>query len=221
MWNETVALLRKDFLLEFRQRHSLAALFVFVLSSVFVCYLAFQTIEESEAWGALLWVVGLFGAINAMAKTFFAEGMGVQLYLHTLAHPRSVILSKILFNTLLIICLNLLSLLLFLLFFGTKAVADADMIQFIGGLLIGSCALGTSLTLMAGIAFRAGNNLGLMAILAFPVLIPVLITLVRFSINSLEGISWGENLVNLSMLTVLLGSSLALALVLFPYLWRD
>lgn len=221
MWKETLALLRKDLKLEMRQRHSVAALFMFVGSAVFVCYLSIQEIENSRTYGALLWVVGLFGSFNAMARTFFSEGAGVHIYLYTLAHPRAVILAKIIYNCMLVMALHLLALALFGVFFGFESLANAHFGQLICGLLMGSAALAVSLTLMAGIAFKAGNNLGLLAILAFPVVVPVLVVLVRFSIGALDGVSWGENAANLAMLAVLALSSLAMALVLFPYLWRE
>ena len=61
----------------------------------------------------------------------------------------------------------------------------------------------------------------LVSILAFPILIPMLLIIIRFSKSAIDGIAWsvsyqhGVSLLSLIIITV------ALAYLLFPYLWRD
>lgn len=214
-------LLKKEIRLELRQKHALAGVGMYVLATVFVCYLSLETLESQRLWGGLIWITGLFTAFNAMQKTFQQEGGGTQLYLYTLASPRSVILSKALYNALLVSVLNTASLLFFLLFFGEKAFVDANLSQFVLGLLLGSTGLGFTLTFISGLAYKSGSGVGLVAILGFPVIIPLLITIVRFTTGALLGLTWLENGLNLLVLVILNASSLLLSLLLFPYLWRD
>lgn len=218
---ETAVLLKKEFKLEFRQKHTLAGIFLFVISAVFVCFLSFDSIENTAVLSALIWLVALFSAFHAMAKTFANEGQNTQFYLYSLAHPRSIILAKCIYNAALVALLNLLAFTLFLLFFGGDMLEGADFVQLMLGLVLGSTGLGISLTLVAGIAFKASQNAGLMAILGFPVIIPLLLTLVKCTGVAMDGLSWEANSLNLVILLVLNGSSLLLALILFPYLWRD
>jgi heme exporter protein B len=96
-----------------------------------------------------------------------------------------------------------------------------DVAQFLLGLLLGSTGLGLALTFVAGIAFRSGAGVGLVAILGFPVIIPLLITIVRHTTLSLEGASALANSLNLVVLIVLNAVSFALSYLLFPYLWRE
>jgi len=215
------ALFNKELRLELRQKHALAGVLLYVLATVFVCYLGFEQIESAKTWGALLWVTGVFTAFNAMQKTFVSETAGTHLYMYTLANPRAIILSKAIYNALLIAVLNLLSVFFFMVFFGTAAFADADMAQFIAGLLLGSTGLGFALTFVAGIAFRSGAGIGLVAILGFPVIIPLLITIVRQTTLALEGASVDANSLNVVVLIVLNVVSFALSYILFPYLWRE
>ncbi|MDZ4823616.1 MAG: heme exporter protein CcmB [Flavobacteriales bacterium] len=218
---EISALLQKEFTLEFRQKHALAGIILYVLSTVFVCYLSLQEIDKVQTWSALVWIISIFTVFNALAKSFQHEAHGVQLYLYTLASPLSVILSKIIYNSLLVAVLNTIALLLFILFLGNEVLADADMFQFTVGLILGSTGLGAMVTFISGIAYKAGNNVGLMAILGFPVIIPLLLTLTRFSEIALEGLPFSVNGLNLLILGVLNASSIILAAILFPYLWRD
>jgi heme exporter protein B len=215
------ALWKKEVRQELRQKHALAGVAMYVLATVFVCYLSFETIETERVWGGLVWITGLFTAFNAMQKTFQQEGGGTQLYLYTLASPRAVMLSKALYNAMLVAILNLVSLAFFLLFFGDKMLADIDLVQFALGMILGSSGLGITLTFVSGLAYKSGTGVGLVAILGFPVVIPLLITIVRFTTGAILGMTWLENGLNLLVLIILNGSSLLLSLLLFPYLWRE
>jgi heme exporter protein B len=219
--NTLLALLRKELLLEWRQKHALAGVILYVLATVFVCYLGFQRLESAKTWGVLLWVTGVFTAFNAMQKTFASESTGTQLFLYTLAHPRFIILAKAIYNAVFIALLNLVSVLFFLLFFGTEVLQSVDWLQFLLGLLLGSTGLGLSLTFVAGIAFKSEGGVGLVAILGFPVIMPLLITIVRHTTSALEGASATQNGLNLMVLLVLNVVSFVLSYVLFPYLWRE
>ena len=215
------ALWKKEVRQELRQKHALAGVAMYVLATVFVCYLSFETIETERVWGGLVWITGLFTAFNAMQKTFQQEGAGTQLYLYSLASPRAVMLSKALYNAMLVAILNLVSLAFFLLFFGDKMLADIDIAQFTLGMILGSSGLGITLTFVSGLAYQSGTGVGLVAILGFPVVIPLLITIVRFTTGAILGMTWLENGLNLLVLIILNGSSLLLSLLLFPYLWRE
>jgi heme exporter protein B len=68
--NTLSALLKKEVLLEWRQKHALAGVILYVLATVFVCYLGFQRIESVQTWGVLLWITGVFTAFNAMQRSF-------------------------------------------------------------------------------------------------------------------------------------------------------
>lgn len=207
--------------MELRQKHALAGVLLYVLATIFVCYLGFQSVESAKTWGALLWTTGLFTAFNAMQKTFVSDTAGTHLYMYTLANPAHIILAKSIYNALFIALLNVISVLFFYLFFGTAALAEADGMQFIFGLLLGSTGLGFALTFVAGIAFRSGSGIGLVAILGFPVIIPLLITMVNYTTLALEGAPPSANSLNLVVLLVLNVVSFALSYMLFPYLWRE
>ena len=219
--NPLVALLQKELLLEWRRKHALAGILLYVLATVFVCYLGFQKLESAKTWGVLLWVTGVFTAFNAMQKTFASESAGTQLFLYTLAHPRHIILAKAIYNAVLVAVLNLVSVLFFILFFGTDMLESVDWFQFLAGLLLGSTGLGLALTFVAGIAFKSEAGVGLVAILGFPVIMPLLITIVRHTTAALEGASMIQNGLNLMVLLVLNVVSFVLSYVLFPYLWRE
>src|SRR3546814_10055439 len=64
----------------------------------------------------------------------------------------------------------------------------ADMPMYLLSVLLGCVSFATSLTMVSGIASKAGNNFSLMAILSFPVVIPVQILLIKLSKNAMDGL---------------------------------
>jgi len=113
------------------------------------------------------------------------------------------------------------SLLLFLLFFGDAVLLKLDWSQLIIGLTLGSTGLGITLTFVASLAQRTGNGIGLMAILGFPLIVPLLVTIVKFTRLAIEGVTWATNAYQLMLLIVLNVLAVVLSYLLFPYLWRE
>ena len=66
---QIIALVKKDMLLEWRQRHALFGILLYVFSTVFVINLMVGEPEE-KIWNALVWVVQLFVCVNAVAACF-------------------------------------------------------------------------------------------------------------------------------------------------------
>lgn len=207
-----------EFRHEFRQKNALAGTFIYVLGTVFVSYLAFKRIIDVPTWIALFWIIMLFAAVNAVAKSFMQESAGTRLYYYLLASPLGVVFSRILYNSLLLCSIGIISLVAFQLFLGGSI---ENHYSFLLGLVLGCFGLASILTMTSAIASRAGNNPSLMAILSFPVLIPFLIVLIRFTKNAMDGIAWSVNGSYAYVMTALVGLVYALCYLLFPYLWRD
>src|SRR5580700_7810003 len=111
-------LIKKDILLEFRQQFSFYGVLLYVASTIFVLYLAMGQ-PESNVWNGLFWMMQLFICVNAVAKSFLQESRGRMLYFYSIAGSRDFILSKLLFNLLLMLVMSMVSLLLFILMLGS------------------------------------------------------------------------------------------------------
>src|SRR5256714_1931382 len=112
--NHIIALFKKDVLLEVRQQYSFYGILLYVASTIFVLYLAMGQPEE-EVWNGLFWMIQLFICVNAVAKSFLQESRDRMLYFYSIAGARDFILAKLLFNSVLMVVMSLVSLLLFLL----------------------------------------------------------------------------------------------------------
>ncbi len=211
-------LISKEFVLEWRQKYAFSGLLIYVISTVYVCYLSFKQIIDPATWNALFWIILLFAAVSAVAKGFLQESKGLQLYQYVLLNPRTVILSKIFYHIVLLSTLSVVALAFYMLFIG-NLVQNTGM--FMVGLFLGISGLSSLLTLISAIASRAGGNAAMVSILGFPVLIPLLITVIRFSKNAIDGLAWSVNYQYLVVLILLNIILITLAYLLFPYLWRD
>jgi heme exporter protein B len=210
------SLFKKDLLLEVRQQYSFYGILLYIGATIFVLFMAMSE-PETEVWNGLFWVIQLFICINAVAKSFLQESRARMLYFYTIASPAHVVLAKLLFNSLLMLVMSLLSLLLFTLFLGNPV---AKMLPFIGLVLLGGWSLSLVFTFLAAIAARAQQNAAIMAVLGFPLIIPQLLLLMKLAngaFNPLLSIHTSTIL----LLVALDAMVIMLAVILFPFLWKD
>lgn len=215
--NEIKFLIAKEVKLEMRNKYALGGILLYVVSTVFVSYLCFKRIVTPATWNALFWIILLFASINAVAKSFIYETRGRLLYLYTLASPEAVIISKIIYNSFLLSFLSALCLIVYSVFIGNLI---QDYLLFMVTLLLGSMGFSSLLTMVSAIASKTSNNFTLMAILSFPIMMPLLIVLIKLSKNAIDGLElWDINsLLVLSFLNVII---VVLSYLLFRYLWKD
>jgi len=217
LFNQIKFLIGKEIRLEMRNRYALGGILLYVISTVFVSYLSFKKIVNPATWNALFWIILLFASINGVAKSFISETRGRLLYLYTLASPQAVILSKIIYNSLLLLVISGLCLFVYALFVGNII---QDLPLFLVTLLLGSFGFSSLLTMVSAIASKTSNNFTLMAILSFPIMMPLLMVLLKLSKNAIDGLElWDTSyLLVLMFINVII---IALSYLLFRYLWRD
>ena len=214
LYTQIKFLLKKEILLEWRSKYALNGILLYVISTVFVCYLSFKT-TPPLVWNALFWIILLFAAINAIAKSFMQESKGRLLYYYQIASPQAIILAKIIYNILLMILMATIALGFYSIVFENQV---EDIWLYFFAVLIGSISFSTVFTMISAIASKANNNNTLMAILSFPIIIPLLMLIIKLSKNAMDGL---DRSVSLDEIAVLGGINLiviVISLLLFPYL---
>lgn len=217
MFEEIVALIRKEIKLEWRQKYAFNGLMLYIGSTVFVVYMAFVEIEP-VTWVTVLWIILLFASANAVAKSFVQESDRRQLYYYTLARPQAVILSKMIYNVVLLTFVALLGIAIYSLLLGNPVV---NLSLFIGTVVLGAISFSSIFTMASAITYKAGGNSTLMPILSFPILIPVIALLIAVSTSALtdsSDINLNQNITILISINVLM---VAVSLILFPFLWKS
>jgi len=225
MYKQTLYLLQKEILIEWRSKYAFNSVLLYVASTVFVCYIAFELspgFRDSQGypivWNVLFWIIMLFAAVNAIAKSFMTESKGRMLYYYSITNARAVILSKTIYNSLLMLILSVLTMAIYLVFF--RNTIGSPLYYFIA-VILGSISFSTVFTMVSAIASKAGNSSGLMAVLSFPVIIPVILVLIKLSKNAMDGLDTVSNSQHIILLLAINVIVVATSLLLFPYLWRD
>lgn len=211
-------LVKKELVLEWRSKYALNGVLLYVVSTIFVCFLSFVGLSQPVTWNALFWIIMLFASLNAVAKSFLQESKGRQIYIYTIASPLALIISKTLYNILLMEILTLIALFFYIIVFD---YVPQDLGLYIVATILGSLSFSTIFTMISAIASKAGNGGMLMAILSFPVIIPVLIVLIKLTKNAIDGLDRSVSLDEIGLLLVINVLVGAVSVLLFPYLWRD
>ena len=217
IWN----LVKKEILIEWRMKYAVSGMMLYLLSSIFLGYITFSLGRvqiSATTWNVLFWMIMLFVATNSIAKSFIQESKERLLYYYTITNPQSIIISKILFNCLLMLFLVFGGFLIYIVLLGNP-VDDIGM--FCLNLILGSIGFSTSFTMISSIASKASNSGTLMAVLGFPIIIPMLLLLIKISKNAIDGLDRSASLDEITTLSAIIIIAISTSILLFPYLWRS
>ncbi len=219
--NEISILVRKEILLEWRQKYAINGILLYAISTVFICYLSFRLKSNQLnpiVWNVLFWIIMLFTAVSAIAKSFLQESEGRQLYYYSLVSPEAIIVSKMLYNTLLMSFMSLVCYAFYALVMGNPV---ENQLLFLLNMFLGSLGFSCTLTMIAAIAAKADNRTTLMAVLSFPVILPLLLLLLKVSKNAIDGLAWSVSYDEITLILAINAIVIAVAYLLFGYLWRS
>jgi heme exporter protein B len=214
---QITTLIKKDILLEIRQQYSLYGVILYVASTIYIVYASMHQ-PEDKVWNGLFWIVQLFVCVNAVAKAFLQESRGKMLYFYSIAGAKDFIISKLIFNLLLMVVMSLLSLFIFIILLGDPF---EYLLRFVGISILGGISLSLVFTFLAAIAAKAQQQAALMAIMGFPIIIPQLMLLMRISETAFANVVQQGFWQMVLLLTGLDIMVVALSIILFPFLWKD
>lgn len=185
----TVALLRKDLLIEWRTRARLNAIIFFALATLLMFSFALgpdTKLLEKNA-GGYFWLAILFASVLALGESFRVESEnacmdGLRL---APADPRAIFLSKALGNTLLLTALGALLVPVMVALYGVRIITGFGDLALI--LLLGCLALSAPGTVYAAISSNARARDVLLPLLLFPLVIPALLSAAKATTLVLQG----------------------------------
>lgn len=218
------AVFLKDLRSELRTHYALNAVLLFAVSTVVAISLGMGPIAPARnadlrmIQSALLWVAILFAAFTGLARSFVQEeDARTAAALRLAAPPMAVYLGKLLFNLSLLAVLTTLTALLSI---GMLRMRVGNPGLLAALLAVGSIGLVSATTLIAAIISRASVKGALFAVLAFPLLVPLLVVAIRGTELALAGLGWDRGILPLQ---VMLGYTIALltaSLFLFSSVWE-
>lgn len=187
---ESAAVWRKDVTAEWRSRHGVLTVTLFAVMSVTAIGLATSTSVaaktlSADAQAGLLWVALLFSGITGLARGFLIEEeQSTGDLLRLSCNPLAVYFGKLAFHLTLLALLAAVIVPLYVLLVG---VSPASWSAFLVLLLIGGLCLTVAITTCGALVARANSRGALLAVMAFPVLIPQVALSVTGTKAALEG----------------------------------
>ncbi|MFP4529095.1 MAG: heme exporter protein CcmB [Candidatus Kapaibacterium sp.] len=215
-----LAILFKELRSEFRTRHAISALLLFVVAAVVLAIFAAGGRPLDEKFGAgIMWLIFFFAAMTSLGRSFVSEvERGTDLLLRISAPSGGVYFGKLIFNILLLAALDIFGAALFL-FLGDLPGVAAPVI-FWASIALGSIGLAGAMTLISAIISRAGHKNAMLPVLAFPIVFPLL--LVSVEATSYGFASASENSINaLAQVAAYCGIVIAASWLLFDIVWEE
>lgn len=211
---------KKDLSSELRTRYVINSLLMFVLVTISIIKFALGDEKvDNEILTGLLWIAIFFTSVSGLSRTFVKEeekDTSTALKLST--STDSVIIGKLFFNLILTFFLNLLILILFILI---TEYQIKNLSGFLIVIMLGNLGLVSASTIIAAIISKANSKGTLYPVLSFPILLPLLITVINATKLASLGVEtdklFGEIQILVSYFIVVTVTSL----MLFKFIWED
>jgi len=216
-----VAVFLKDWRSELRTRYAISALVMFVVTTISIILFSLGGEGASpEVLAGMLWVVIFFAAMSGLSRTFvMEEERGTGMTLSLLTPAGAVFAGKLLFNLVLGSGLTVLAVLLYALLINGFIVKTMSI--FLLTIALGSVGLAAASTIIAAIIARANTKGTLYPVLSFPILLPLLMTVINATRLAADGVPLGEAVGEFQILVSYIVVVVTASAMLFEYIWKD
>lgn len=216
-----IAVFKKDWQSELRTRYAINALAMFILVTISVILFSIGQEKVSEhLTGGLFWVVIFFSAMSGLSRAFVSEEeRGTTLTLQLIASPSTIYFGKLIFNLILVFIMNIAIVILYYLLFESFVVLNFSL--FMLSLFFGSMGIAISSTLIAAIISKANTKGTLYPVLSFPILLPLILTLMELTKFAMDGDLVADSMVELAVLICYDVIMVTAGYMLFDFIWKD
>ncbi|GIV27756.1 MAG: hypothetical protein KatS3mg027_1570 [Bacteroidia bacterium] len=215
---ELFILLKKEFLLDFRESSGLTSVIVYLISILYSTSLLFKNNYTPVSYSSVYLIIFLFTSIIISYRNFAKEDKNSTIFNYLFYSPIQYILGKIIYSSIMNLVVAFLLFVLFVLFNGLKI---ENLTLFIINTIGLSIGMGIILTLMGSISNKVQSNFALMSIMSFPLLLPIMILSAKMCIASIQNIPTSMNVKYIFSLYSMDIICLMLASVLFPQVWEE
>jgi heme exporter protein B len=220
MFKQALAICRKDFNSEIRTRYSLNGLAMFII--VVISIIKFSLGEEklsSELHAGLLWIIIFFANSNGLSRVFVAEeDRGTSFVLKLTANSKSVLLGKLIFNTLLSFLINFFVVFLFIVTMDLKINSFG---LFVLTVVLGNLGLSGVMTIIAALISKSSSKGTLYPVLSFPLLLPLMLTTINATWLAIEGTDAGQLFGEIQIMVSYSVVIITASFLLFDLVWND
>ncbi len=211
----------KEFISEFRTRYALNALLMFVVTTLSIILFSIgQDSPTTDILSGTLWIVIFFSAMSGLSRTFVAEEeRGTSLTLRLLTNSTSVYIGKLIYNFMLILSLSIIIAIAYLLLIDEFSVKTYSIFWLT--IFFGSAGLASASTILAAIIAKANTKGTLFPVLAFPILLPLLLTCINATKLSVDGAFFSESIKEFQILISFAVVMVTTSLLVFDFVWKD
>jgi len=217
--NELFRNITKDFSIEFKNPSTLVTSLSFAAIATISISLVSRSYQFSPfIQSILLWLIMFFAGMNSLLHIFIREvDHGNELFLKLNSSAFSVYFSKLIFNCVLFLFLQIIITPLGIAFL---QFSIQSQFFFIAIIMCGGFAISGTTTVLSAIVARSGGRGSLFTIISFPVLLPVLWVAISSTEKALgqSGFWDSESLV---FLLAFSGMIIALSFLLIRFIWLD
>jgi heme exporter protein B len=217
---EAAAVFAKEWRCELRTRYSLSTLALFAFTTLVVVSVSLGPLGVMKSQGSavlpvLFWIILLFSVAAGLPRSFVQEEESqTAIALRLAATPSALFCGKLAYGLTVILALEALITPVYLAIMSLAVRAPGLLVA---ALAAGGYGLAAGSTLVAAIIAQARSKGTLFAVLAFPVLLPLLLLSIELTRNAMGGEPAG---VALSQLLLYDASVTIAGLMLFPAVWN-
>jgi len=218
--SKALAVYAKDLRLELRTHYAINAILMFGITTLaMVSFSLGQSGLQPQLLAALFWIIMFFSAMSGLAHVFVREEeANTALALKITADPDSIYVGKLLFNLTLMAAMTTIITPIFFIF--TDA-PTGNIALFLLVLLLGVVGLCSATTLVAAIIAKASVKGALFAVLSFPILMTLLLTLVNATDKVLQGRGIGQVSAEVQFLVAYAVIMITVSVLLFKFVWKE
>ncbi len=211
----------KDWRSELRTRYAVSALLMFVVTTISIILFSLGSEgASSDALSGMLWVVVFFAAMSGLSRTFvMEEERGTTLTLQLLASPGAVFFGKLVFNLVLVTAVNAVTVVLYAAFINGFVIRTMSI--FVVTVILGSTGFAAAATVIAAIIARANTKGTLYPVLSFPIVLPLLLSVIEATRKASEGAFFSEASGEFQLLISYIIVVVVASSMLFEFIWKD
>lgn len=215
------ALFKKDLASELRTRYAINSLVMFIVVTISVILFSIGNEKISDFLaGGLFWVVIFFSAMSGLSRAFVSEEeRGTTLTLQLIASPITIFSGKLLFNLILVFAMNIVIALLYSALFDAFVIKNLSL--FLYAFILGNIGIAIASTLIASIIAKASSKGTLYPVLSFPILLPLMLTLIDLTKQAMDTTTFSSSYVELAILGCYDVVMIAASFILFDFIWKD
>jgi heme exporter protein B len=174
----------------------------------------------AELSAGLLWIIIFFASMIGLSKTFVSEEeRGTAFLLQIFSSATAIYFGKLIFNVLLSLFINFISLFLFFIFSNSGNVKSPGLMVLV--IAISSIAVASSTTVISAIISKANSKHALFPVLSFPILLPIIKLGIDLTVATFLGTNINAILSDLQLIVAYIGLIISVSYLLFDFIWKD